>query len=309
MPNTRWAIAVHHANINLGRVRAGQRALNAVLRTNFGAFLHRCVLTLNPGGQFLPNWHIDVIALNLTEVMAGQTTRLIVNMPPRYLKSMVVSVACPAFLLGHDPRRRVICVSYGNDLSTKHAAEARAIFVALWYQAAFPNMRISRIVDSDIFTTARGFRRATSVNAALTELGGDCFIIDDPQKPVDAQSETQRNSLNQWYSNTLLSRLENKETGIIIVVMQRVHMNDLSGYLLEQSADWQTLRLAAIAENDETIRTGRDTVHIRRAGEALHPERESLATLEKFRAEFGSDVFAAQYQQSPVPPRRRYDPA
>jgi hypothetical protein len=78
-------------------------------------------------------------------------------------------------------------------------------------------------LDSEVHTTQRGFRKATSVYAALTGLGGDCFIIDDPQKPVDAQSDSQRNRLNQWFSNTLISRLDNKEIGFIIIVMQRVH--------------------------------------------------------------------------------------
>lgn len=282
--------------------RDQKKALDALFRTNFNAFLHRCVLTLNPGATFLPNWHIDAISWNLNEVMAGRTQRLIMNMPPRHLKSLAVSVAFPAFLLGHNPRRRIICISYSNDLAAKHAADFRAIVEAPWYRAAFPNMRIERVADSDLFTTQRGYRRTTSINATLTGLGGDCIVLDDPQKPVDAQSDTQRNALSQWFSNTLRSRLDNKDTGIIIAVMQRVHMQDLSGYLLERPDEWQTLRLAAIAEEDERIRTGPDTYHVRRAGEALHPERESLATLEKLRAEIGSDVFAAQYQQAPVPP-------
>jgi predicted phage terminase large subunit-like protein len=283
-------------------LRDQKKALDALFRTNFNVFLHRCVLTLNPGATFLSNWHIDAISWNLNEVMAGRTRRLIINMPPRHLKSLALSVAFPAFLLGHNPWRRIFCISYSNDLAAKHAADFRAIVESPWYRAAFPNMRIERIADSDLFTTQRGYRRSTSINATLTGLGGDCFIIDDPQKPVDAQSDTLRNNLTQWFSNTLRSRLDNKDTGVIIVVMQRVHMQDLSGYLLEQPDEWQTLRLPAIAEEDERIRTGLDTYHVRSAGKVLHPERESLATLEKLRTELGSDVFAAQYQQAPVPP-------
>ncbi len=278
-----------------------RKAFRALLRSNFGAFLHRCVLALNPSMQFMPNWHIEAIAWQLKQVMEGKTTRLIINMPPRYLKSLAVSVAFPAFLLGHNPRRRIICISYGNDLSQKHAADFRAIVQSPWYQEAFPRMRVARVIDSDVFTTQRGFRRSTSVNATLTGLGGDCFIIDDPQKPVDAQSETLRNNLNQWHPTTLVSRLDNKETGVIIVVMQRVHMNDLSGHLLESSNEWTHLSLPAIAEEDETITIGEGHSHVRRAGEALHPERESLVTLERLRTEMGLDVFSAQYQQAPVP--------
>ena len=222
-------------------------------------------------------------------------------MPPRHLKSMTVSVAFPAFLLGHEPWRRIFAISYSSELSSKHASDFRSIVESQWYQRAFPDMRIARSLEDEVVTTARGFRKATSVHGTLTGLGGDIFIIDDPQKPVDAQSDTQRNGLNQWVSNTLMSRLDNKQTGIIIVVMQRVHLNDLSGYLME-SGGWEVLSLPAIAETDEIVAIGENEFHQRRAGEALHPELESLGSLKELQRKIGSDVFSAQYQQSPVPP-------
>jgi predicted phage terminase large subunit-like protein len=276
--------------------------LNAALRSDFPTFLHRCMLTLNPGAPFLENWHIEAIAYQLERVRSGEITRLIINLPPRSLKSIMVSVAFPAFLLGHDPRRKIFGISYGADLAAKHAADFRSIVQSRWYRQAFPNMQIARMADSDVSTTSRGYRKATSVSATLTGLGGDCFIIDDPLKPVDAQSDAQRNGLNDWFSNTLSSRLDNKATGVIIVVMQRVHLNDLTGHLLENSAGWELLNLPAIAEAEETVAIGEGKLHLRRAGEALHPEREPLEVLENLRRELGSDVFAAQYQQSPVPP-------
>jgi hypothetical protein len=156
-------------------------------------------------------------------------------------------------------------------------------------------MRIRRSHEDEIITTARGFRKSTSVMGPLTGLGGDLFIIDDPLKAVDAQSESRRESLNQWVSNTLMSRLDNKETGAIIVVMQRVHMNDLSGFLMETPEHWEVLSLPAIAEADECIQIGDDTYHYRREGQVLHPERESLATL-------GEDGRPSrQHQSGPVP--------
>jgi hypothetical protein len=187
-----------------------QDLLDALLRSDFKSFLHRCVLTLNPGTRFLPNAHIDAIAYLLERVRTGEVTRPIINMPPRYLKSIMVSVAFPAFLLGHNPRLKIICISYGSELSAKHAADFLAIVRSPWYRRLFPSMRVARAAESNVFTTKRGFRRSTSVNAALTGLGGDIFIIDDPQKPTDAQSETLRNSVTQWFSNTLRSRLSQK---------------------------------------------------------------------------------------------------
>ncbi|QDW37775.1 hypothetical protein FFI89_011785 [Bradyrhizobium sp. KBS0727] len=279
-----------------------QDLFNAVLRSDFKSFLHRCMQTLNPGAKFMANWHIEAISYQLQRVRAGEVTRLIINLPPRYLKSLTVSVIFPAFLLGHNPRLKIFGISYGNELSGKHAADFRAIVESSWYRRAFPNMRIARAADSDVKTTQRGYRKSTSVNAALTGMGGDMFIIDDPQKPADAQSEVLRNGVTQWFSNTLRSRLDNKESGVIIVVMQRVHLLDLTGYLTESSDEWTVLSVPAIAEADEKIAVGPEKYYLRRVGAALHQEYESLATLEKLRNEVGSDVFAAQYQQAPVPP-------
>jgi predicted phage terminase large subunit-like protein len=282
--------------------QSDQEIFRAVLRSDFLAFLHRCMLTLNPGAPFLSNWHIEAIAYQLERVRRGEITRLIINMPPRSLKSIITSVAFPAFMLGHDPRRKIFGISYGAELAAKHSADFRSIVQSPWYRLAFPNMAVARTSDSDVFTTRRGFRRATSIHATLTGLGGDCFIIDDPLKPVDAQSDTQRNGLNDWFSNTLVSRLDNKATGAIIVVMQRVHLYDLTGYLLENSSGWELLSLPAIAEIDEEIAVADGRTHVRRAGEALHPEREPLEELEKLQKELGSAVFVGQYQQAPIAP-------
>jgi predicted phage terminase large subunit-like protein len=283
-------------------VKKAQQALDYILRTNFECFLKMCFLCLNPGAPYLPNWHIKAIAYQLDRIRRGEITRLIINMPPRYLKSLTVTVAFTAFLLGHEPWRKIFAISYGDDLSAKHASDFRSIMHAPWFKRAFRKMRILRSVDGELVTTKRGFRKSTSVSGPLTGLGGDLFIIDDPQKPVDAQSESRRNSLNQWVSNTLMSRLDNKQTGAIIVVMQRVHMDDLSGFLSNSADDWEILSLPAIAEVDENIPIGNGEIYHRQIGEALHPGLESLDTLRKQQKMMGPDVFAAQYQQSPVPP-------
>ena len=152
-------------------------------------------------------------------------------------------------------------------------------------------------------TTAQGFRLSTSVGGVLTGRGADYIILDDPLKPGDALSETGRKSANDWYDNTLLSRLNSKEKGVIIIVMQRLHQDDLVGHVLEQG-DWEVLSFPAIATEDEshTIESPYGRSRYRRTvGEALHPERESLELLGKIRKDVGEYVFESQYQQSPVP--------
>ena len=278
-----------------------QDVINAVLRSNFRLFVERCFLTLNPGRTFLPNWHHRAIDHELARIRNGENTRLIINLQPRSLKSLIVSVAYPAFVLGHDPSKRIYVISYGGDLADKHSSDFRSIVESNWYQRAFPRMRIRKCLEDEVATTDAGYRRSTTVMGALTGLGGDLFILDDPQKAVDAQSETRRNSLNQWFANTLISRLDDKKSGAIIVVMQRVHMNDLCGFLTEASDDWTVLSLPAIADVDERIPIGEDEFHLRHAGEALHPAHEPIETLLDLQRTMGPDTFAAQYQQCPVP--------
>ena len=202
----------------------------------------------------------------------------------------------------YDPTRRIICVSYSADLAAKHARDCRAVMTAPWYQGVFPSTRLdpAKSAETEFMTTQRGFRLATSTGGTLTGRGGNIIIIDDPSKPTDAHSEPRRLDLKQWISNTLFSRLDDKNTGAIVLVMQRLHIDDLAGHLMEQGV-WEVLSLPATAEVAHEVVIGPDKVHYRRVGELLHPEREPLAVQEELKAEMGSYDFSAQYQQDPVP--------
>ena len=274
----------------------------AIIRTDLYAFVQASFPIVAGGSRFLPNWHIEAIAYELNAVMRGDTRRLIITVPPRSLKSICASVCLPAFALGYDPGRRIICVSYSEGLARKHANDCRALMRSDLYRRIFPATRISASKDTEteVMTTARGSRLATSVGGTLTGRGGNLLIIDDPLKPQEAQSVTARESLKQWYSNTLLSRLDNKSEGSIIVVMQRLHPDDLVGHLQEQTG-WIHLNLPAIAEEETVLRLGMKRTHRRQLGELLHPERESQAALDELKTSMGSMEFAAQYQQTPVP--------
>ena len=168
----------------------------------------------------------------------------------------------------------------------------------------FPTARIGPYKNSEteIELTSRGFRLATSVGGTLTGRGGDIIVIDDPLKPDDALSETKRTAANQWFANTLLSRLDDKRKGAIVIVMQRVHIDDLTGFVTDQSDEWEVLNLPAIADTDEDISISDTKVHHRKVGEALSPTREPIPVLENLKLQLGSDAFSAQYQQMPVPP-------
>jgi len=278
------------------------RQLEAKLRQNLLAFADKAFATLTSGGLFLPNWHLDLICDHLERVRRGEIRRLIINMPPRSLKSHLVSVAFPAFLLGHDPRAHIIVASYGADLATKLGADTRTLMQSTWYQHLFPGTRLAAKIPSadDFATTARGGRLAVSAGGPITGRGAGLIIIDDPLKATAGQSDIERDHVNDWFDQNALQRLDDKVTGAIILVAQRLHDADLTGYLLEKGG-WEHLRLPAIAEDDERFRLSDGNIVGRDVGEALHPAREPLETLEALKHSIGAYDFAGQYQQDPAP--------
>ena len=245
---------------------------------------------------------MEAIAHQLDRVANGDNLRLIVTIPPRNGKSKTISVIWVAWMLGQDPTRNFVCVSYSNELSGKLARDCLSIMQSHWYRELFAHTVISvrRSAAMDFETTRGGGRLATSVTGTLTGRGGDTIILDDVIKPEEANSDTTRNAVNDWYQSTLASRLNDKASGAIILVMQRLHQYDLAGMLLE-AGGWYQLRLPAIATEDEVIPLPRGRRYLRRAGELLHPAREPQYVIEALRAAMGSTAFAAQYQQDPVP--------
>jgi predicted phage terminase large subunit-like protein len=154
--------------------------------------------------------------------------------------------------------------------------------------------------QAEFVTTRKGGRLATSVGGTLTGRGGDFIILDDILKPDDALSDIQRARTIEWLQGTLLSRLDDKNEGVIILIQQRVHQDDPVGFFLEQGG-WTHLILPAIAEESQIIRLAPNLVHVREEGDILHPERESYEQLMRLQQDMGSYAFAAQYQQNPAP--------
>jgi hypothetical protein len=257
--------------------------LAALLRSDLRFFVWKSFQTILPGTPYLLNWHVDAIVHHLMRVQAGDISRLLINQPPRSLKSISVSVAYVAWLLGHDPTRRVIVVSYSNEFAAELHRQFRMVIDASWYRALFPTMRPAKDSGTELVTTAGGSRYATSVGGTLTGRGADFIVLDDPHKAEEAMSELARRRVIDWYAGTLVSRLNDKENGPIIVVMQRLHEDDLAGHLLGQGG-WQHLDLPAIAVEDCVIPIGHGKQITRRRGEVLHAAREGREVLDRIRA-------------------------
>ncbi len=273
-------------------------------KNDFDLFWRLAFQELEPGQELLNNWHLRYLAQVLMAVERGEIKRLIINVPPRSLKSLLASVAFPAFLLGRDPRRRIICVSYAERLARKFSIDTRTVMQSAWYRALYPNTVLTsrRPPQLEFSTTTHGKRYAAGFGGSITGQGADFIICDDPMKAMDALSEKARQSNHEFFDGTLSTRLNNKKTGAIIIIMQRLHEDDLVGHLIKQGG-WTVVRLPAVAVEDETFRLSdwpNDFYH-RKAGELLHPDREGPEELDRARRSMGSWYFSAQYQQEPVP--------
>ncbi len=275
-----------------------------VLRQDLNAFTHRAFLELFPEETFYPNWHHEVIAAKLEDDQRSGGKRIAIALPPRHLKSFMVSIAYPAWLLGHDPTMQIMCVSHGQELADRLARYSRTLMMSRFYQSLF-DTRISQARDtvSEFETTKGGFRFSTSIGGGPTGHGAHKIILDDVIRADDARSEVRRKSANHVFDNTLRHRLNNRNDGSIIIVQHRLHTDDLIGHVQQYEA-WDVLAFPAIAEHDESYEFltpyGRKRVQ-RKAGEALHPALMTLAMLEDERRATTPYNFAAQFQQNPEP--------
>src|SRR5258708_19693442 len=177
------------------------RVYKEVLRSDLGCFTERCFYQLNPQAAFLMNWHIEVIAAKLAAVRAGRIRRLIINLPPRHLKSLLASIAFPAWCLGHDPSAQILCVSYAQELADKLARDCRSIMTSPWYRQIFPTrLAPHRQAVQEFITTRQGYRLSTSTGGVLTAPTSNLILPADPLKPKHALSEPRPPPTNSSYA-------------------------------------------------------------------------------------------------------------
>lgn len=277
-------------------------AIRALERTRFSWFAGRLLPALLGSTPLQWNWHLDAICHVLERVMRGDIKRLIIEVPPRSLKSLLGSVAFPAYILGRQPNAKIICASYSQDLATKLHNDCRIVMRTDQYRELFAGSVIGggKDTDAEFHTVGRGGRYATSPGGTLTGRGADYIILDDCLSAGDAMSSSKRKAVNDWYSGTLYSRLNDKRDGAIIVISQRLHIEDLPGMLREQDG-WHILSLPAIATVDQVVAISDNDFHLFSAGDVLHAKRESRATLADIERNLGTFAYSAQYLQTPVP--------
>lgn len=275
--------------------------MKALCKVSLSAFIQKAFQEVG-NGEYHHNWHVDAIAEYLTACKERQIQKLIINMPPRSLKSIAVTVAFPAWLLGHDPKLEIMAASYSQFLSEDHSVDCRRILQADWYKELFPGTVLAKDQNqkSKFSTTAGGARRATSVTGSSTGTGANFLILDDPLNPKQAASDIEREGALKFITSTWGSRVNDRERDVSILVMQRLHENDPTGYLLSKGG-WEHLCLPAINDQKRTITIG--NFHKEwNEGALLDEKRLSEKILEQIKKEeMSSYEFAGQYLQRPSP--------
>lgn len=275
------------------------RMIKHMYQTQLSSFFRFAFGLLHPGREYRHRWLVDVLGEYLDRCFHGEITRLIINMPPRYLKTMCVSVAFPAWVLAHRPESKFMCIAGNLGLVEAHDAWSRDLITHPRYRALFPHVRLTN-TRHGLRLRHGGSRTGFMPTKSITGRGADYIIIDDPLPAGAGDDPNLCKNINDWYDQNIYQRLNDKAGGSIIVVMQRLHVDDLTGHLLRQGG-WHVLTLPAIADEDAEYPLPNGGSIIRPKGQALHPDLENRAQLRDVMLRIGAKPFMAQYQQKPYP--------
>jgi len=291
------------SNLTLEQVRAER------YRRSLKEFTKAAWPTIEPASDYVSGWHLDAISDHLQAVVEGDIKRLIINVPPRHSKSISTAVLLPAWTWTHQPHKKFLYASYAASLSIRDSTKCRRLIDSPWYQAHFGDKfhltgdmnQKSRFENSE-----NGIRLSTSVSGSLTGEGGHIIVLDDVHNVVEADSAKVREGVLDWWDQAMQTRLDDPKTGAFVIIMQRVHEQDLTGHVLanELGDEWDHLMLPARYEigHPTPMRSTLGFTDPRtKEGELLWPARfgeKELSTLER---SLGSYAAAGQLQQRPSP--------
>jgi predicted phage terminase large subunit-like protein len=297
----------------------GERLRAERARRSLRHFVREAWHVVEPGTPFVSGWHLDCVCEHLEAVSRGEIRNLLLNFPPRHMKSLAVSVFWPMWTWIDHPAKRWLFASYGQDLAIRDSVKCRNVIQSPWYRRHFGD-RFQLTKDQNQKTRFEndktGFRIATSVDGMGTGEGGDFIVADDPHNVKETESDAVRDEVLRWWDETISTRGNDPKTVAKVIVMQRIHERDLSGHVLAKGG-YHHLCLPAEYEPRVFVKPGEiapkglpqphDDCHIAtdprtKAGELLWPNRFGPAELEALKLDLNSSyAVAGQLQQRPVP--------
>lgn len=266
-------------------------------------FVREAWPVLEPTQPYVHGWHIDAIAEHLTAITEGQINRLLINVPPGTMKSLLAGVLWPAWEWGPRglPAMRCLGSSYSEDYAKRDTRRMRDLVASDWYRALWPEVELTRAGETEFANSATGFRKGVPFSR-LTGGRGDRVIIDDPHSVDGADSEAERSATVRTFRESVPTRLNHPEKSAIVVIMQRLHADDVSGTILSLKLGYEHLMLPMEFEPERRCVTGIGFADPRRhEGELLFPERFPRAVVERDKLPMGAYAVAGQFQQRPAP--------
>lgn len=276
---------------------------NALCRLHFQFFVIAAFQVIHGRGTYNDAWFVRAMCEEAEKVVSGENDRLLVTIPPRHLKSFVMSVCLPAWWLGRDPSKKVIVASYASSLAEQHARVFRRLVNSDWYEELFPNFGFAEDANRVAFmqTTTGGGFQAVGRRGGVTGFGSNLLILDDVLNAEEARSEIERENAIEFFTGSIRTRFDDQRESKVIIIQQRLHERDLAGYASELGTFFH-LNLPAISEQSRTFDLGLGETHRWENGELLDPVRHPQSVLDALRIEMGPIRFNSQYLQNPILP-------
>jgi predicted phage terminase large subunit-like protein len=271
------------------------------LQASSAEFFREAWKVLEPGHPIEWSWHYEYIGEHLDAVFKSQIRRLIINVPPRTSKSLQITMCFPPWCWTLNPALRFVSASYSSDLSSDHSASRRRLLESQWYQQLWP-MEFTRDTNrrDQYRNLSQGEMIATSVGATAMGRGGNILILDDGMSADEAKSKTKRDSTHDWYVKTFQRRLDDPANGAIILIEQRTHADDMTGWLLSnEPGQWTHIKVPLIQDKPQKYSFPSGKVVVREAGDTLQPNRFSPQVVVS--RQVHKRTFATQDQQEPAP--------
>jgi predicted phage terminase large subunit-like protein len=266
-------------------------------------FIREAWHIVEPGNPYIHGWHADAITAHLEAVGDGEITRLLINVPPGFSKSLFTSVFFPAWIWTRNPAARFLCTAHAQTLAVRDSTKMRRLVQSEWYKKRWPNVVLTGDVNAKtkFETTATGFREALAFES-MTGSRGDFVILDDPHSVDSALSDVQRETTITTFLEALPTRLNNPASSAIVVIMQRLHESDVSGVILEKGLPYVHLMLPMEFDPNRRCVTEIGFEDPRQdEGELLFPERFPESVVERDKQVLGPYAYAGQFQQQPSP--------
>lgn len=274
-------------------------------RRDFYAFVVAAWPYVEPGTLFVEGWHLGTIANYLQALHEGRipSNSLMINVPPRHMKSLMCNVFFPAWVWTRAPWAKFLCFSYSEQLTIRDSMKCRQLIGSRWYQEHFKVAVNPRNDHKDQFDLmGGGYRYCFGTGGSIAGQGGDYIVVDDPLEISKANSKAERERVNYTYDNSIAMRGNDPKTVRKILIMQRLHDEDLCGHILSRGDDWELLVLPAEYEAIERFHSSIGFQDPRaEAGELLWPQRFGPAELAKLKQTLSEIGIAGQLQQRPTP--------